>query len=108
MEKPTDYKRDESDQKNWLEPLRRHSWEMELLLTGFVLIGLLQIPESLDYLKDFFWTRVSGHGVFKTMLIVLPLRVLLVGFRIMTINLVLLLLLRGFWIGMIGDRKSVV
>ena len=32
-----------SKNSTWLEPLRRHSWEMELLLTGFVLIGLFQI-----------------------------------------------------------------
>lgn len=102
MEKQTNYDSSDANTKNWLEPLRRHSWEMELLLTGFVLIGLLQIPQALEFFLDMLWIKIEGGGVFKSLIIALPIRVLLVGVRIMTINLVLLLLLRGFWIGMIG------
>ncbi|MBD3178144.1 MAG: hypothetical protein GF417_00310 [Candidatus Latescibacteria bacterium] len=75
---------------------------MELLLTGFVLIGLFQLP---DYLRDILATWESAIGdrsIFKNLLLGIPYRVLLVGVRIMTINLIILLLLRGFWIGMIG------
>jgi hypothetical protein len=75
---------------------------MELLLTGFVLIGLLQLPGHLDHLQETWWLKIEGSNVFKSYLIGLPIAILQTGIRIMTINLVLLLLLRGFWIGMIG------
>lgn len=91
-----------SKNSTWLEPLRRHSWEMELLLTGFVLIGLFQIPESLEIMSIKLREAIEGGGVFKALIIVLPINVLLVGVKIMRINLILLLLMRGFWIGMVG------
>ena len=91
-----------SKNSTWLEPLRRHSWEMELLLTGFVLIGLFQIPESLEIMSIKLREAIEGGGVFKSLIIALPINVLLVGVKIMRINLILLLLMRGFWIGMVG------
>lgn len=87
---------------DWIEGLRRHSWEMELLLAGFVLVGLLQIPAYLHDLEALGWMNVQGGQVVKSLTVTLPIRILLVGTRIMTINLGLLLLLRGFWIGIIG------
>lgn len=90
------------DKNNWLEPLRRHSWEMELLLTGFVLIGLIQIPDYLEYIQQVLEMRfVDTHPMVQN-LINLPIAVLYIGSRIMTVSLILLLLLRGFWIGLIG------
>lgn len=91
-----------SDQAGWLEPLRRHSWEMELLLTGFVLIGLLQLPAQLRHLQEMLMMQIEGSSLFKAYAIFMPFNIFKAGVRIMTINLVFLLLLRGFWIGMIG------
>lgn len=95
-------KSEEEQYESWIEPLRRHSWEIELLLTGFVLFGLFQIPETLELIQDKLWIKIGGESVFKYLLLGMPIRVLLVGVRIMTFNLIVLLLLRGFWIGMIG------
>ena len=88
--------------QDWLEPLRRHSWEMELLLTGFVLIGLFQLPDHLTHWANTMWMKVEGDSTIKANFIWLPYQMLLIGVKIMTINLIILLLLRGFWIGIIG------
>lgn len=86
----------------WMEPLRRHSWEMELLLTGFVLIGLLQLPDYLEHLYQVLEMRiVDNHPMIQNM-ISLPIGIVYIGSRIMTAGLIILLLLRGFWIGLIG------
>lgn len=106
MDKPTDYKRKTSNDENWIEPLRRHSWEMELLITGFVVLGLFQIPDFLDTLKDILFLKISGSSIFKSLIIFVPIRIIYIGVKIMTINLIILLLLRGFWIGMIGLNSA--
>ena len=90
-----------SSDKNWLDPLRKNSWEMELLITGFVLIGLLQLPESIDNWWSHYMMGRSQGGLFNTFISVFAM-VLITGIRIIIINLVVLLLLRGFWIGIIG------
>ena len=40
----------QSEKKNWLERLQRESWELELLISGFVLILLLQLPAQITSL----------------------------------------------------------
>ncbi len=82
---------------DWLKHLREHSWEMELLITGFVLFGLLQLPDYLDSLHAS-WQIKTGRSFF----IVLPYWIMTFSVRIMTFNLIALLLLRGYWIGLIG------
>lgn len=92
----------DSNNLSWLEPLRRQSWEMELLVTGFVLIGLLQLPDYLKHIQEILSMNMEGNSILKSYVIYVPISVLMVGIRIMTMNLILLLLLRGFWIGLIG------
>lgn len=97
-----DQKKTDSQNLNWIEPLRRQSWEMELLVTGFVLIGLFQLPDYLRHFQEILSMNMEAKSLFKAYAIHIPINILMVGIRIMTINLILLLLLRGFWIGMIG------
>ena len=40
----------QSEKKHWLERLQRESWELELLISGFVLILLLQLPAQITSL----------------------------------------------------------
>lgn len=102
MDNTSGSKSSDSRIHDWLEPLRRHSWEMELLLTGFVLIGLFQLPDHLTHWANTMWMKVEGDSTIKASFIWLPYQMLLIGVKIMTINLIILLLLRGFWIGIIG------
>ncbi len=86
---------------DWIEPLRRNSWEMELLLTGFVLIGLIQLPEIVNAWWETFTLGMDTESLAVNIVGVGALG-LLTGIKIITINLIILLLMRGFWIGMIG------
>ena len=95
-------KTNDSHSSGWLEPLKRNSWEMELLLTGFVLIGLLQLPEYLEHLQQVLEMRfVTTHWGVQN-LINLPIGILYIGSQVMTVSLIILLLLRGYWIGLVG------
>ena len=37
-----------SKNKEWLQKLRFNSWELEILLVGFVLVILFQIPDKIQ------------------------------------------------------------
>ena len=87
--------------KNWIDPLRKNSWEMELLITGFVLIALLQVPDALEQWGLAFLSGRSQANFLNLFLSVF-LAGLVTGVKIITVNLVILLLIRGFWVGMIG------
>jgi len=36
----------------WLKRVQENSWEPEILLSGFVLIGLMQLPEKIKHYSD--------------------------------------------------------
>ncbi len=74
---------------------------MELLITGFVLIGLLQLPEAMEDWGLQYLLGRSNANIFIFFLEVF-INGLITGVRIITVNLVILLLMRGFWVGMIG------
>lgn len=86
--------------KNALEVLRTRSWEMELLLSGFVLVLLLPLPAYIDQEAPFSFLDVE-YGIVNQFLI-LSYFVALIGTRILIANLILYLFLRGFWIGIVG------
>jgi hypothetical protein len=44
--------------KDWMEHLRKNSWEMELLITGFVLVGLFKVHGLLVNLRYDFCPRL--------------------------------------------------
>ena len=94
MEQKSTRENEAAKRSDWIEPLRHHSWEMELLLTGFVLIGLFQLPGFLENFREDLWMKIEGDAIIKSYALSLPVNVVLVGIRVMTINLVLLLLLR--------------
>ena len=88
-------------QLSWINLLRRNSWEMELLLTGFVLLGLIQLPDVIIERGEQFLVPYDGDGI-VTFFVGAGALGLLTGIRVIIFNLIILLLLRGFWIGMIG------
>jgi|GEM_PF-751288 len=84
---------------NWVQKLHTRSWEMELLIVGFALLVLLKVPDYLTEQIDI-W---KSHSASKLMITVIPLTFMLViGAHIMKFNLIIHLLLRGYWIGVIG------
>ncbi len=91
--------------KNWLEHLRNNSWEMELLITGFVLVGLFQVPDLLIGFKDMLASQVVSNFMRNSVGAIW--RMLDTSVKVIILNLVLLLILRGYWIGLIGLDSTI-
>ena len=88
--------------KDWLEQLQQESWQLELLISGLALFGIL---ESRTLLIDFdgFLSENISTDVFGIILPYISV-ILTVGWRIFFINLLVHVILRGLWIGTIGLR----
>ncbi len=79
----------------------KRNWEMELILVGLVLMGLLQAP---DFITQAYTRGVAKFAVTLNMLEVISMGAwtTMAGVRILTACMLLLLVLRGFWIGLLG------
>ncbi|MEM8967983.1 MAG: hypothetical protein AAGE93_16310 [Bacteroidota bacterium] len=91
---------DDSTFKDTLAKLRNRSWEMELLISGFVLVLLLPIPELLWQQGRLILTSMNVGVVQQLFSVALVIG--LFGSRILIVNLIIYLFLRGFWIGIVG------
>ncbi len=86
----------------WLEDLQQKSWEPEILLSGIVLYGMFKVPDLLDDFQIFFKATIFGNsndinnlvGLFK------------MGIYWLITGLILHLICRGIWIGMVGLSYS--
>jgi len=89
--------------ENWLKKLQEESWNLELLISGFSIFLLMQAGDVLKnagkYIFEHF-SMESGASILIIFFYILQLAVLL-----LTINLVIHIVLRGFWIGAIGLRS---
>jgi len=88
----------------WLEKLQQESWQLELIISGFVLYGIynsrgaiLDIAIGIELTDSINLSTVKGF-----MLIFYWL--LANGWKIFFINLILHVILRSLWIGAIGLR----
>ncbi len=84
----------------WLKRLQKESWNLELLISGFSVFLLFQGREMIQELLNQFNVHYGG-GSFRLIL----LAILFIGYlacNILIFNLILHILLRGFWIGAIG------
>lgn len=88
---------------DWLEKLQQESWQLELLISGFLLSFVLGLKEPLEELLSYNTGLLNLD--FTGAMIFLFLLVLLVGWYILAINLCVHVLLRSFWIGTIGLRN---
>ena len=91
---------DESTFKDTSAKLRNRSWEMELLISGFVLVLLLPVPELIEH-RGGMWLANLNTGIVQQ-LITIGYIIGLYGSRILIANLIIYLFLRGFWIGIVG------
>ncbi len=78
--------------------LIERSLELELVLSGAVTFSLLQVPSALETLQTTVIAQYGSAGIMMVLLIMLtkPISFILVG------SLLLHLVVRSFWIGMIG------
>ncbi|MCU0426628.1 MAG: hypothetical protein MUF71_13475 [Candidatus Kapabacteria bacterium] len=78
--------------------LIERSLELELVLSGAVTFSLLQVPSALETLQTTVMAQYGSAGVIMVVMLLLakPVSYILVG------SLLLHLVVRSFWIGMIG------
>jgi hypothetical protein len=82
----------------WLSELQLKSWEPEILLSGIVLYGMFQVPDLLDRFKIFFETSVVGEDSNVELLV----NFMKIGVSWLIGGLILHLISRGIWVGMVG------
>ncbi len=88
--------------KEWLDNLQQESWQLELIVSGFVIFLLVGVYEPIQDLE-----QQVGHltlGSFEMSLLFFPLIVLEGAWLILLINLLIHVGLRGLWISTIGLR----
>lgn len=98
---------EEGKLRRWVANLQLESWQLELLITGFSIFLLASgVDEYNNFNSRFQETKLinGANGVnplinssFKFILNTIP-----IGLRFFLINLLIHLLLRGFWIGIVG------
>ncbi len=89
---------------DWLEKLQRESWNLELLVSGFSIFLLIQAFEGLVSAFQYINLNMGLSGGLDGMLRSL-VGILLMGSVVLTINLIVHVFLRGFWIGAVGLRS---
>ncbi|WP_424000487.1 hypothetical protein [Maribacter sp. IgM3_T14_3] len=83
--------------KSWLDKLQQESWQLELLISGFAIFGLVSLMEVIDIKRaEAYLANMPGLGRL--------LQTLMACSFFFVFNLLLHVLLRGLWIGAIGLR----
>ena len=84
--------------KEWLERLQQESWQLELIISGFVLYGIYNAKGYIQGIA--FFNNDHDVGPVANLLET----VITVGWLIFFINLLVHVILRSLWIGAIGLR----
>ena len=82
----------------WLSDLQQRSWEPEILLSGIVLYGMFKVPDILDDFLVYYKLNIFGNSNDIDNLIAL----FKMGIYWLITGLILHLICRGIWIGMVG------
>ncbi|MFY0607853.1 MAG: hypothetical protein JXR10_14135 [Cyclobacteriaceae bacterium] len=82
----------------WLNELQQKSWEPEILLSGIVLYGMFQAPALIDQFTSFVNLNIYGNTNDLSNLGAL----LKIALYWLTFGLILHLVSRGIWVGMVG------
>lgn len=91
--------------KSELENLQVNSWNLELLVSGFMILMLIQVhPLLREASASMNEIHSPAGGLTSFILIFVGFALLLMLWYFVFVNLVIHLLFRGFWIGLIGMR----
>ena len=99
MEKSTNKKKNFFSE--WLETLQQESWQLELLISGLALFGIWQSKSILHRVDYYFDVHLIRDYSFAANIF---MKMLWAGWAIFLINLLIHIIIRGFWIGAIGLR----
>ena len=83
--------------KKLLDRLQEDSWQLELLISGFAILGLFYALDPIT--NKLLSAQFNNNGVFVNFFVIV-----LFSLQILIFNLVLHVLLRGLWIGSLGMR----
>ena len=96
---------EEKNKIQWFEKLRLNSWEVEILIVGFVLVMLFNIPDTLNLeltkIQENFSVQKEGDFLIW-MIRFLTLGILSSIIHILIVSFSVYLSLRGFWVGILG------
>lgn len=88
----------------WLQNLQQESWQLELLVSGFAIVLLVQGKESLNQLENYASVHLSSYDLAFPLISIIGMTVYGAWF-ILLVNLCIHVVLRGLWIGTIGLRS---
>jgi hypothetical protein len=83
--------------RKWLDQLQQESWQLELIISGFAIYGLIMAYEPL---RISIKVAENEHRIYEVIISIIGL----VACSILLFNLVLHVVLRGLWIGALGLR----
>jgi len=96
---------EEKNKIQWFEKLRLNSWEVEILIVGFVLVILFNIPDTLNLeltkIQEGFSVQKEGDFLIW-MIRFLTLGIFSSIIHILIVSFSVYLGLRGFWVGILG------
>lgn len=88
----------------WLDRLQRDSWNLELLISGFSIFLIINLISKLFAYFGNIWLDLMIPRSYIMMVNAL-MGIVTIGAITLAVNLILHLVLRGFWIGAIGLRS---
>ena len=99
--------KDDSKLRRWVANLQLESWQLELLITGFSIFLLatgIDEYESINRNLQENQLNPGANGInpFLSIAVNFILDTIPIGMKFFLINLLIHLLLRGFWIGIVG------
>jgi len=90
-----------TDKNKWLQRLQQESWELELLVSGFSILLLYKaigfITEKTEEIDLFLNSSLPSSTMVSIFM-----NILILSLGALIINLTLHLLMRGFWVGIVG------
>lgn len=98
-----DHKYEDSKFKQWLDSLQQESWQLELIISGVAIFGLIS---SFDPFLEFFasLSMKIQDMLYLQILVSMGFSVIILSLYALTFCLILHIILRGLWIGAIGLR----
>lgn len=89
------------ESNKWLKKLQQESWELELLVSGFSILLLAKGIDWLTNIKAFFEASLNFQIEISNIIIVF-LAIVLLAVHALVLNLIIHLIFRGFWVGVVG------
>jgi hypothetical protein len=92
---------EQQDSNKWVKKLQQESWELELLVSGFSIVLLSKLTGWLQIVLENINNGLNPDLNLSLGLVFFVMLVLLASYALIA-NLIIHLLFRGFWVGIVG------